>query len=102
MEGVSDAKNGYGETFDFAQVILENLRISGVQQAHKDGRITFTSLTAWPGHLVCGEGRYMEGGEEDGVQRRAAIFIGPSSAPSPAPTLWTRRAKPPKPGSTCS
>ena len=87
VEGVSDAKNSYGETFDFAQVILENLRTSGVQQAHKDGRITFTSLTAWPGHLVCGEGRYMEGGEEDGVQRRAAIFIGPEFGTVSRPDL---------------
>src|SRR4029077_6416690 len=41
--------------------------------AHKDGRITFTTLTPWPGDLVCAEGRYMEGDAE----RRAAIFIGP-------------------------
>ena len=45
----------------FAQTILENLKTAGVQQAHKDDRITFTSLTPWPGELVCGEGRYLEG-----------------------------------------
>ena len=67
-------------------MILENLKISGVQQAHKDDKITFTSLTAWPGELVCGEGRYREnfspspsgrGKGEGSVERRAAIFIGP-------------------------
>ncbi|HMI99529.1 MAG TPA: site-specific DNA-methyltransferase [Gaiellaceae bacterium] len=57
----------------FTQTILENLRSAGVQQAHKDDRITFTALTPWPGELVCGEGRYLEGETE----KRAAVFIGP-------------------------
>ena len=54
-------------------MILENLKTAGVQQAHKEDRITFTALTPWPGDLVCGEGRYMEGD----IEKRAAIFIGP-------------------------
>jgi len=54
-------------------MILENLKTAGVQQAHKDDRITFTALSPWPGDLVCAEGRYMEGDAE----KRAAIFIGP-------------------------
>ena len=45
----------------FPQMILENLKTAGVQQAHKEDRITFTALTPWPGDLVCAEGRYMEG-----------------------------------------
>jgi adenine-specific DNA-methyltransferase len=57
----------------FPQMILENLKTAGVQQAHKEDRITFTALTPWPGDLVCAEGRYMEGDTE----KRAAIFIGP-------------------------
>jgi adenine-specific DNA-methyltransferase len=57
----------------FPQMILDNLKTAGVQQAHKDDRITFTALTPWPGDLVCGEGRYLEGKTE----KRAAIFIGP-------------------------
>lgn len=57
----------------FPQLILENLKSAGVQQAHKEDRINFTSLTPWPGDLVCAEGRYMEGDTE----KRAAIFIGP-------------------------
>jgi adenine-specific DNA-methyltransferase len=57
----------------FPQMILENLKISGVQQAHKDDRITFTALTPWPGEMVCAEGHYLEGETE----KRAAIFIGP-------------------------
>jgi adenine-specific DNA-methyltransferase len=58
---------------DFVTVILENLGTAGVQQAHKDDRIEFTSMTPWPGDYVCAEGRYQEGDSE----RRAAIFIGP-------------------------
>ena len=38
----------------FPQMILENLKTAGVQQAHKEDRITFTALTPWPGDLVCG------------------------------------------------
>ena len=66
------AKNK-GEDSSFDQMILENLKTAGVQQAHKEDRITFTALTHWPGDLVCAEGRYLEGGTE----KRAAIFIGP-------------------------
>ena len=64
---------------DFAAMILENLRAAGVQQADKEGRITFTSLTGWPGRTICAEGRYTEGaaGGEDGPERRAGIIVGP-------------------------
>ena len=47
------------------QMILENLRTAGVQQAHKEDKITFTSLAPWPGYLVCAEGRYIEGENEE-------------------------------------
>jgi adenine-specific DNA-methyltransferase len=63
----------YGAKQTFPQMILENLKTGGVQQAHKEDRITFTALTPWPGDLICAEGRYMEGDTE----KRAAIFIGP-------------------------
>ncbi len=58
---------------DFGQMVLENLRAAGVQQAHKEDRITFTALTPWPGQLISAEGRYSDGERE----RRAAILIGP-------------------------
>jgi len=64
---------GDAERQTFAQMILENLKTAGVQQAHKEDKIIFTALTPWPGSLVCAEGRYREG-ETD---KRAAIFIGP-------------------------
>jgi adenine-specific DNA-methyltransferase len=64
----------YGAKQSFTLMILENLKTSGVQQAHRDDRITFTSLVAWPGEgRVCAEGRYLEGDSE----KRAGIFIGP-------------------------
>ena len=54
--------------------MLEQLRVAGVQQAHKEDKITFTSVDGWPGKgYVCAEGRFMEGETE----RRAGIFVGP-------------------------
>ena len=64
----------YAARQTFPQMILENLKTAGVQQAHKEDRITFTALTPWPGEgSVCAEGRYLEGDTE----KRAGIFIGP-------------------------
>src|SRR5690606_8755723 len=73
IDEIADPKGEYGAKQSFPQMILENLKTSGVQQAHKEDRIVFTSLKPWPGELVCAEGRYMEGDRE----KRAAIFIGP-------------------------
>ena len=89
---IDEAHNGYGTGYDFGQIILENLKRSGVQQAHREDRITFASLTPWPGRFVCGDGRYVEGGDggedEDapaGPERRAAVFIGPEFGTCVAP-----------------
>ncbi len=87
VDRISDTKGPQGETVDFVDIILENLRTSGVQQAHKEDRITFNSLTPWPGRLVCAEGRYVEGGEENGTLRRAAVFIGPEFGTVSRPDL---------------
>jgi adenine-specific DNA-methyltransferase len=66
-----EEKGSYGK--GFTDMVLENLKLAGVQQAHKEDKINFTALTPWPGQLVCAEGHYLEGKKE----RRAAIFIGP-------------------------
>ena len=87
IDGVAEPRAGYGSGYDFGQVILENLKTSGVQQAHREDRIEFVSITPWPGRLVCAEGIYMEGGEEDGIGRRAAIFIGPEFGTVSRPDL---------------
>ena len=84
---IAESSNGYGSEYDFAQVMLDNLRTSGVQQAHRDDRVEFTSITPWPGRLVCADGRYLEGDEEDGIERRAAIFIGPEFGTVSRPDL---------------
>ncbi len=71
-----------GET-DFSQVVLEHLRTAGVQQAHKEDRISFTSLSPWPGEYVGAEGRFVEGTSE----KRAAILIGPEFGTISRPDL---------------
>jgi adenine-specific DNA-methyltransferase len=73
IDRLADDAADYGADHSFPQMILENLRTAGVQQAHKQDRISFTSLIPWPGDLICGEGRYLEGD----VDKRAAIFVGP-------------------------
>ena len=73
IDSVRETGPDYPAKRSFPQIILDNLKVAGVQQAHKEDRITFTSLVPWPGELVCGEGRYLEGAAE----KRAAIFIGP-------------------------
>lgn len=73
IDKVREKTHEYGAKQTFPHMILENLKTAGVQQAHKDDRITFTTLSAWPGDLICGEGHYLEGR----TNRRAAIFIGP-------------------------
>jgi len=73
IDSIADKSLGYEPKRDFATIILENLRMAGVQQAHKADKISFTSLVPWPGRFISGEGRYMEGD----IERRSGIFIGP-------------------------
>jgi len=74
IDTLKEDRADYSAKQSFPQMILENLKTAGVQQAHKEDRITFTALTPWPGEgSVCAEGRYMEGNTE----KRAGIFIGP-------------------------
>ena len=80
---VRETSPSYGQTFE--QMILDNLRAAGVQQAHKSDRITFSTLTPWPGEMVCAEGRYREG--ESDVEKRAAVFIGPEFGTVQRPDL---------------
>ncbi len=83
-------KENRSEAQSFAEMILENLRTAGVQQADKSGRIDFVSLVPWPGDLVCAEGTYESNQDIDtssknhqppatdhSSTKRAAIFIGP-------------------------
>jgi len=80
---VAEQQAEYNAARNFVQIILENLKTSGVQQAHKDSKIIFTSLVPWPGDLVCGEGVY----EDSTGEKRAAIFIGPEFGTVSRPDL---------------
>ncbi len=93
IDNVAEAKLGYGGEFDsssnqdFATMILEHLKTAGVQQAHKEDRISFSGIRPWPGDLVCAEGTYFEGDEDSGIQKRAGIFIGPEFGTVARPDL---------------
>ena len=77
-------KTDHGKgSIDFATIILENLKTSGVQQAHKEDKINFTTLSGWAGKYICAEGRYLEGEQE----KRAGIFIGPEFGTVSRPDL---------------
>ena len=80
---VAEREAQYSAERSFVQIILENLKTAGVQQAHKEDKIVFTSLTPWPGDLVCADGRYIEGSTE----KRAAVFIGPEFGTVSRPDL---------------
>ena len=87
IDNIAEAKLGYGEKQDFAGMILDHLKISGVQQVHKEDRISFSGIKPWPGHRVCAEGVYLEGGSDSGTEKRAAIFIGPEFGTVSRPDL---------------
>ena len=70
---LTESRLGYTAKKNFAELILENLRTAGVQQAHKEDKINFNSLVPWAGTYLCAEGYYQEGDKP----KRVAIFIGP-------------------------
>lgn len=60
---------------DFATIVIDYLKSEGVKQQAKGDRISFESLTPWPGNFIGASGNFVEG--ENGPERRAAILIGP-------------------------
>ena len=104
IDNIAEGRLGYEQKQDFAGMILDHLRTAGVQQAHKEDRISFSSITPWPGELVCAEGRFeqvsdsgFDGMVRDGeraagdpvstVEKRAAIFVGPEFGTVSRPDL---------------
>lgn len=83
IDTVSEGRGAYGEGVGFVEMILDNLRTAGVQQAHKEDKIDFISLTPWPGDQICAEGRY----EDSDGEKRAAIFVGPEFGTVARPDL---------------
>jgi len=59
---------------DFAAMVIDHLRRSGVHQKDKADTIHFNSVEPWPGKWLGAEGRYTDG---EGRERRAGILIGP-------------------------
>ena len=76
-------KSDTAESADFATMVLDNLKKSGVQQAHRADRLVFSSIKPWPGNFICAEGRVRQASEGDddalssSPERRAAILVGP-------------------------
>ena len=92
MDRAAETRGYYGREPEFVPMILENLRTTGVQQAHKEDRLAFTSVAPWPGRFVCAEGRYVEGDGKDDEddthpEKRAAIFVGPEFGTVSRPDL---------------
>ncbi len=87
INGAKESAAGYSEEPNFVKMVIEHLKTAGVQQASKDDKIDFTSITPWPGYLICAEGRYLEGDDGSGNEKRAAIFIGPEFGTVSRPDL---------------
>ncbi|WP_245279231.1 site-specific DNA-methyltransferase [Mesorhizobium loti] len=60
---------------DFSAIVIDYLKAEGVKQQARGDRITFESLTPWPGNFIGASGTFIEG--DNGPERRAAILIGP-------------------------
>ena len=87
IHGAAGSGGDQTDETDFVEMILDNLKTSGVQQAHKEDKISFSSISPWPGYFVCAEGRYVEGEAKSGAEKRAAIFIGPEFGTVSRPDL---------------
>lgn len=85
IDGRPKSKSSRKDEADFVQMILDNLKTAGVQQAHKEDKISFSSMTPWPGYFVCAEGKYFEGDAKS--EKRAAIFVGPEFGTVSRPDL---------------
>jgi adenine-specific DNA-methyltransferase len=85
IDGQAKSTTGRRDEADFVEMILENLKTAGVQQAHKTDKMSFSSITPWPGYFVCAEGKYFEDTAKS--EKRAAIFIGPEFGTVSRPDL---------------
>jgi adenine-specific DNA-methyltransferase len=90
-EGKREKLGDGGESGDFVQMVLDNLKKSGVQQAHKADRLVFTSMKGWPGQFICAEGmvrqKSAEAEDDAAPEKRAAILIGPEYGTVSRPDL---------------
>ncbi len=87
IDSLAEAKLGYGAKQDFAAIILDNLKSAGIQQAHREDKVVFSSIQPWPGKFICAEGRYLEGNGKSESEKRAAILVGPEFGTVSKPDL---------------
>ena len=87
IDRAAEPRADYGPQQDFAGMILEQLATAGVQQAHKEDRIAIAAVTPWPGGYICAEGRYLEGDDDAGSEKRAGVFVGPEFGTVSRPDL---------------
>lgn len=106
VDGVTDevvsVKDDVEAEIDYVETILDNLKTSGVQQSDRRGRLTFSSLEAWPGEsVIAAVGHYTVGsddddggadGEVDGVGAGVDAGVDGSSGSSADGSADTRRA----------
>jgi adenine-specific DNA-methyltransferase len=97
IDGLKQDGVEYGVKKSFPEIILENLKSAGVQQAHKEDRITFTALT--PGRAISSAPKAVT------LNARSRSALPSSSARSLAPCSAPIWSSPPArlamPGSTC-
>ena len=84
---VAETGGGYGEKQSFAQMILENLKTAGVQQAHKEDKITFTALKPWPGDWSAPKGATSKATRKQVLKSARLFSLVQSLAPSHVP-IW--------------
>jgi len=72
----------------FEQTIIENLRVSGVQNTRRSERLNFTSLEAFTGTYLQASGTYLENQQT----KRVAVCIGPEHG-TVTPALVREAAK---------
>ena len=87
LDRAAESSPDYGPQQDFTGMILQQLATAGVQQAHKEDRISFAAVTPWPGDYICAEGRYVEDGGDSAAEKRAGIFVGPEFGTVSRPDL---------------
>ena len=87
IDRAAEPRADYGPQQDFAAMILEQLATAGVQQARKEDHIAFAAVTPWPGGYICAEGRYREGDDDSGPEKRAGILVGPEFGTVSRPDL---------------
>ena len=82
IDNVSRSRQSTGKQQDFATMIMDHLLSAGVQQPHKEDKISFDSLTPWTGRLISAEGLFVK--EKNNLQdetsksvKRAGVMIGP-------------------------